>query len=453
MKINSRLRMQLFAQSSLTLVLLVMLAALLAYVAHDYRKEWDITRSTRHTLSQASLEVLRQLDGPLTITIYAVAQDGRGQNLHKSLQEFVRPYQRAKPDIALAFVDPREQPKAATAAGVRAPVEMVIEYRQRSERLTTFNEQAFTNLLMRLARGAERLVLWLDGHGERRLDGAANHDLGEFGRQLRQKGFQLNSMNLAVAQDVPSNAALLLIASPQADLLAAEVQKIERHLKAGGNLLWLIDPEPLRGLQPVAELLGLVLTPGVVVDPTAAQYRAAPTIAIGSASGYARHPITSAFQLNTVFPLARQIGAAESDEWRVTPLIDVAQRGWVEVGKLDGKAVFDKARDFPGPVNIASAFERSVGDRQQRVVVVGTGHFLSNTFLGNGGNLDLGINIINWLAGDDSLIAVQPRPAADSALDIDQTTLYLIAFAFLLALPLVFALCGTVIWWRRRKAL
>jgi hypothetical protein len=128
MKINPRLRMQLLLQSSLTLLLLIVLTTLLAYLAKDYRKEWDVTRSTRHTLSQATLEVLGQLDGPLAVTVYATARDGRGQNLHKSLQEFMRPYQRVKPDIALAFVDPREQPKAAAAAGVRAPVEMVVEY-------------------------------------------------------------------------------------------------------------------------------------------------------------------------------------------------------------------------------------------------------------------------------------------------------------------------------------
>lgn len=450
MELNRKIRIQLRLQSGVFVLLLVALTALLAYIAHEYRKEWDITRGTRQTLSQASLDVLKQLDGPLTITVYAVTRDGRGQNLHKSLQEFMRPYQRAKPDIALAFVDPREQPKAAAAAGVRAPVEMVIEYRQHSEHLTEFNEQALTNVLMRLARGANRLVLWLDGHGERKLNGVANHDLGDFGRQLQQKGLRLNSINLAVAQDVPSNIALLIIASPQVDLLPAEVQKIKHYVERGGNLLWLIDPEPLRGLQPISELLGLVLTPGVVVDPALKPRSGPPAFAV--ASSYARHPITSAFRLNTVFPFARQIGAAESDEWRITPLVDVAQRGWVEAGRLDEKVTFDKARDIPGPINIATAFERTVGDRQQRVVVVGTGHFLSNTFLGNGGNLDFGINIVNWLTGDDSLIAIQPRPAADSNLDIDQATLYLIAFTFLLVLPLAFIVTGGVIWWRRRKA-
>jgi len=450
MELNRKIRLQLLVQNGVFLLLLVALTALLAYVAREYRKEWDITRSVRNTLSQATLDVLKQLDGPVSITAYAVAQDGRGQGVHKSLQEFVRPYQRAKPDIALVFVDPREQPKLAAGAGVRAPIEMVIEYRQRSEHLTEFNEQALTNLLMRLARSADRMVLWLDGHGERKLNGVANHDLGDFGRQLRQKGFQLNSVNLAVAQEVPANAALLIIASPQVDLLPAEVQKIKRYLERGGNLLWLIDPEPLHGLQPISEMLGLVLTPGTVVDPTLKPRSGPPAFAV--ASSYARHPITSAFRLNTIFPFARQIGTAESDEWHITPLVDAGQRGWVEVDKLDEKVTFDKTRDIPGPVNIATAFERSVGDRQQRVVVIGNAHFLSNTFLGNGGNLDFGINSVNWLAGDDNLIAVQPRPAADSALDIDQTMLYLIAFTFLLVLPLVFIITGSAIWWRRRRA-
>src|SRR5262249_5188612 len=113
---------------------------------------------------------------------------------------------------------------------------------------------------------------------------------------------------------------------------------------------------------------------------------------------------------------------------------------------------FDKNRDFPGPVNIATALERMVGDRQQRVVVVGNAGFLSNTFLGNGGNLDLGINMINWLSGDDRLIAIQPRPAPDSRIELEPRTLYLIAFTFVLALPLAFMVTGIVTWWRRRSA-
>jgi ABC-type uncharacterized transport system involved in gliding motility auxiliary subunit len=92
-----------------------------------------------------------------------------------------------------------------------------------------------------------------------------------------------------------------------------------------------------------------------------------------------------------------------------------------------------------------------VADRQQRVVVVGNGNFLANAFIGNGGNRDLGVNMVNWLAGDDRMIVIQPRGAADSAIDIDQVTLYLIAFGFLIAAPLAFMIAGFAIWWRRRR--
>ena len=83
---------------------------------------------------------------------------------------------------------------------------------------------------------------------------------------------------------------------------------------------------------------------------------------------------------------------------------------------------------------------------------MGNGSFLANTFVGNGGNRNLGINMINWLAGDDRLITLQPRPAPDSNLDLQPRALYLIAFTFVLALPLAFIATGIVMWWRRRSA-
>jgi ABC-type uncharacterized transport system involved in gliding motility auxiliary subunit len=431
----------------LFVVLLLVLVTLLAYLSRQYRAEVDLTRVHRNTLSAATLDVLKRLDGPITVTAYAMAQDARGEHLHRRIEEFVRPYQRAKPDVVLTLVDPREQPKAAAEAGVRAPVELVVEYKRRTAHLTEFNEQSFANTLMRLARGAERLVLWLDGHGERKLDGAANHDLGEFGRQLQTKGFRLGSLSLVLAQEVPANAALIVIASPQVDLVPAEVQKLRRYLAGGGNLLWLIDPEPLHGLAPIAEMLGLVLTPGMVTDPEAARLNAPPTLAL--AAVYGRHAITDGFNLVTVFPQARQINTIESDEWRIRPLVEVAPRGCVKTGKPEGRC--DPNRDIPGPIVIATALERAVGDRQQRVVVVGNGNFLSNSFIGNGGNRDLGVNLVNWLSGDDNLITLQPRSAGDGSINIDQTILYVIAFSFLLVVPLAFMITGVVIWWRRRR--
>jgi ABC-type uncharacterized transport system involved in gliding motility auxiliary subunit len=449
---SRQLRVRLVVQSGLFLALSIALVTLLAFVAQEYRREIDVTRSARNTLGQPTLDVLRQLEGPVSVTAFALTQDASGGNIHKIVEERLRPYRRAKPDLSLTLVDPREDPKRAEAAGIRTPNELVVEYRKRTERipLGDFSEQAFANALMRLMRGSASLVLWVEGHGERRLDGIANHDLGEFGRQLQQKGMKINSVNLALAQEVPANASALVVSTAQVDLQASEVEKIRKYVQSGGNLLWLIDPAPLHGLEPVAEMLGLVLTPGTVVDFAVRPRTGPPVFAV--ATSYGQHPITAAFRNNTIFPYSRQIGISELEGWRVSPLIEVAPRGWVEMGKLDENPTFDAAHDLPGPVNIAAAFERTVNDKQQRIVVVGNGSFLSNAYLGNAGNLQLGIGTLNWLTAEDDLVAIDPRPAPDSRIDVDQMTLYLIAFGFMLVLPLVFIATGVVIWWRRRKA-
>ena len=145
--------------------------------------------------------------------------------------------------------------------------------------------------------------MYLEGHGERKLDGAANHDLGDFGKRLQKNGYRIASLNLTVSPEVPSNASLLVLTHPQAALLPGEVNKILRHLDSGGNLLWLIDAEPLRGLEPVAEKLGLLLTPGMVIDPAAQDMNAPANWALST--DYPSHPVTNNFNLITVFPFAR----------------------------------------------------------------------------------------------------------------------------------------------------
>lgn len=449
MEANRKQRTRLLVHNSLFVVLLIAAVGLAAWLAREYRTTWDWTANARNTLSPASADLLKQIDGPVRVTSYLDLQDVQAADLKRAMEQFFARYQRVKPDLTLAFVDPRVEPRLAQAAGIRVNGEMVVEYQGRTQHLTDLAESSFGNALMRLKRAHERLVMVLDGHGERSLSGGANHDLGEFGRQLTAKGFKLGTLNLSLAPDVPANAAMLVIASPQVELLPGEVNKVRAWLKGGGNLLWFVEQGPLRGLQPVAEQLGLVLGPGTVHDPATESLKA--PAGTGIAARYPRHAITEGFTLQTVFPQARAIGSQEGGDWRAAALVDIAPRGWIEMGKPGDKPVFDKGRDVAGPVNVATAFERQHEDRTQRVVVVGGGDFLSNAFLGNGGNLDLGVNIVNWLAGDENLITIQPRPATDLSLDFSPVALHVIAYGFLLVLPLAFGATGVVIWWRRRR--
>ncbi|MEK6686784.1 MAG: GldG family protein [Pseudomonadota bacterium] len=447
--LNKKLRLHYLIQNGVFVILLLLLVGLLGYFAAQTRQQWDVSQNGRNSLSKASIEILQKLQGPVQVTAYATEQHAQFGGIRKIITDFVALYQRAKPDLSLTFIDPAEQPKLAQKAGVQVNGEMVITFNQRREHLTVINEQAFSNVLMRLARAEDKLIIALSGHGERRLDGSANYDLGEFGRQLRANGFNSQPLNLAIEQDVPANASMLMIASPQTDLLEGEVDKLLNYIDRGGNLLWLVDQESLRGLLPLTEKLHLTLTPGVVVDPQAEQLKAPITFALGA--NYGQHVITNQFDYITVFPFSRQITINENEEWHAVSLVEVAQQGWVETGDLQGEIVFDQDTDVEGPIGIAAALTRNIQDREQRVIVVGSGHFLANTYLGNGSNLDFGINLVNWLTGDEELIVIQPRATLDSHLVLSESELTLIVVGFLVLLPLLFLGSGIVIWWRRRR--
>lgn len=447
MKASSRLQLQLLIQNGVFAVLLIAAAILILWLVRDSRAQWDLTQNQRNTLSKATVDILKKVDGPIQVTAYATTQDQNLGDIRRLIHDFIEPYQRVKADLTLRFVDPREDPKGTQAANVRANGELVVAYGKRSDHLISLNEQGMTNLLQRLTRSQERVVVYLDGHGEPKLDGAANFDLGDFGRQLGNKGFRIQPLNLAKVQDVPQNASVLVIATPRVELLKGEVDKLKRYLEGGGSLLWLIDQEPLRGLQPLAEFLGLQLTAGVVVDP------ATEPPAIAQAASYGVHPITENFTYNTAFPFVRQIEAkSENQPWHTTRLVEVAARGWLETDDTEKNVRFDKNRDIPGPITVAVALERKVKDKDQRVVVVGASTFLANQYVGTLFNLDLGTNMLNWLSQDENLITVQPRPRVDSQLNLGRTGLALIGLGFLLMLPAAFLVTGGTVWWRRRKA-
>ena len=444
-----------FPQPSLllknTAFAVLLLAAMIALYQFAARHplQWDMTQNASNSLQAGSVDVLKQMPGEISLTVYATGQDARLGDIRKLVRDFVALYQRYKPDIRLAFIDPVKQPEEARKVNIHANGEMLVGYGGRTEHLTTLSEQALTSALLRLAHNKNKLLMYLDGHGERRLEGFANHDLGEFGKRLQQNGYRLGPLNLALAQDVPGNASMLVITQPQTDLLPGEVDKLLRYIASGGNLLWLVDAEPLHGLEQLAEKLGLLLTPGIVIDPAAEEMRAPASWALGA--GYPPHPVTRNFNLITAFPYARAIGWEESKEWQHTGLVDVAPRGWVSSRTQQGKPQFDKDHDIPGPVTIALALQRDINDREQRIVVVGSGSFLANAYSGNGGNIDLGVNMVNWLGNEEKLITTQPRAVKDGAIALSNTQLNTISGIFLLALPLLLLLAGGVLWRRRRQ--
>lgn len=450
MRLDSSIRRRLWRHHLLFLALFGLVIGLLAWLSQRYVVQADWSYSQRNTLSAASQTLLAGMDGPVRITAYARDTP----TLREAIRRLVGRYQRYKPDLSLVFVNPDLLPDRVRELGLTVDGELYVDYRGHGEKVQHLSEQTITQTLQRLCRGQERVVRFVTGHGERKSDGIANHDLGNFGRGLEQIGIQARSVDLTKEPQLPAGTAALVIASPQLPLSVAEVQAVLAYVEQGGNLLWLREPQEPAGWQPLAAALGVTVLPGTVVDPDAPKLGTISNPTFIPIVDYGPHPITMPLRSPTLLPQAVALDLQPTAGWKAATLLESQSRAWTETGALDGAIQFDPnttERTGPLTVGVALSRPRPAAPKQQRVVVIGDGDFLTNTYLGNGANLQLGINILNWLTLDDALITVPPRTAPDSQLNLSDRALAVLAGVFLIGLPGILLISGWLISFQRRR--
>ena len=217
MKINAKFRFQLLIQNGLFVGLLLGIAGAVIFLAEESNVRWDLTHSQRNTLSPATVEILKKIEAPISITAF-VTTDAEG-DLRQPIVNFLTPYQLEKNNLQVSFVNPREDPFAAKKAGVTVNGELVIELDGRTEKLKTLNEQDLTNLLIRLMRTEQQVVTALVGHGEGDFSRQGSKDLSDLGKKLSSRGCSLDSLKFASGPGLSLDEAVLVIGAPNVSLL------------------------------------------------------------------------------------------------------------------------------------------------------------------------------------------------------------------------------------------
>jgi ABC-type uncharacterized transport system len=432
------------------LLLLALVVAGLGWASARQAWQWDLSHGQRASLTPASIAALEALDGPLKVTSWArPSGDLRGR-----IAAFVARFQRAKPDLSLEFIDPDADPEAMRARGITLDGELEIRFGERSQRLARLDEREFTQALKRLARADAGRVSFIVGHGERKSDGEANADLARFAAALSEDGLSIERLNLATAAAIPDNAGLVVVASPQVVWSEAEVAALVDWIDRGGALLWLTEPGIDDGLDRLARALGVARLAGRVVD-AAGQGLGLDDPSFVPITEYPDHAAIRGLDLTTLYPQAVAFARLANAPFAATPLLVTSNRSWTETGAIEGAVAWDEAAgEFPGPLDLALALTRlspgPVRD-EQRVVVIGDGDFLSNRFLGNGGNRVLGTRLVHWLLGDEALGSIGEVEAPDRRLALSPQALGIIGVLLMVVLPGALAVSGIVVVWRRRR--
>ena len=432
-------------------ILLIAVIVLLAQFTLKYDKSWDWTNNNRHTLSATTQSLLQSLDKPITIKAFA-APNGEYKT---AIQMLTDRYIKQSDYISVEFIDPNFSPDQVRQFNVQQQGEMVVLSDGQQEHLYDLSEQSLTNAIMAVSRSEQKWLLFIEGHGERSPFSEANFSLSTWGKQLEAKGFKYRGFNLAENTQIPDNTAAIIIASPEKPWLPGEVSILASYIENGGNLLWLTEPNNNQFLAPISEKLDIEFLPGTIIDANA-ELLGIDDPQFVLITNYANHPVSQATTSVTLLPTAVAIEQNDIEsEWNFTALFNTQQNTWSDIEMpSNGTYSFDEGVDTLGPLTAGALLTRVISgetDRQQRIAVIGDGDFISNSYLGNGGNLDVSLALVNWLAHDDKLITIPVKTTIDSQLDLSKTEAAVIGLGFLFVLPLILLCIGGWVWWSRRR--
>lgn len=439
--------------SILAIVLLTGILTIINFLTIQHGGWWDLSETQHFSLAPQTLHVLGRLEQDVRITVFA-HEDTEGFRTYRDLLES---YMHATPNISVTYVDPEKEPARAREYAISKMNTAVFESGAQTIQVTTPTETQLTNALIRVTKDQFKRLVFLEGHGERQITDQERGGLSMARVKLEAQGYRIVRGSLRHDPDLLTNTDVLILCGPRQAFAHEELQQITRFVADGGRLLVLLDPRTATGLEEWIAQWGLVLGPGIVVDPVDRIARGSPTALL--VRRFTDHPITREFTTPVLLPVLQPVSFDPSSATMLTftSLAQSSEHSWAETD-FDPKTApdYEEGQDTKGPFALAGAVARETGTSESTtvpsLVVIGNSAFASNTYIMFPGNTDFWLNTIAWLADESTLIAISPKGASFAPFIPDPVQEHLLFAVEVFSIPFLLLLLGIAVW-RRRQCL
>ncbi|MHC1744140.1 MAG: GldG family protein [Syntrophobacteraceae bacterium] len=467
------------SSSAIATVFFVGILVFVALISERHSWRVDLSESGSYTLSEQTRNILKSLTQPVTVKAFfqTAAPDRTRAN------DLLETYHYYHKDFTFEFVDPVLHPEEVRKYDVRTHGTLVLEGFDRKQMVQTVDEESLTNGLLKLTRPDQKKVYFLVGHGEHSFKNAEQSGYSNTSASLQKENYQIAELNLLQQSQVPTDAAVVIVAGPKKSLFPEEIATLEAYLKAGGKLMPLLDPYVDAGLGELARRYGIQVDNDVVVDKLSRLFGASYLTPV--VLEYAPHKITRDFQESSVatfFPEARSISPAKEPPQgvQVEAIASTSPNAWGETNLTvlkQGEAAFDDKQDIAGPVPIATLAEIDVPSskpqdapkaedelstgkkesppessaKKAHLLVVGDSDFANNTNFGLSGNGDLFLNMVNFLAEEENLITISRKEKEGRPMMMTQSQGMVLFWTVMVLVPLLVVGCGLGVYRVRRR--
>ena len=505
---------------------------LLNYVASKVYKRADLTEDKLYTLSDASKTLVHNLKRPLHVKLFVSEKLLPGyRETAQYIEDLLDEYKNASNgNFKWEVIHPEVKDKYRKEAdryGIKPFVARAKSATALEARTITFGmaisykkpgAEEKTEVLPRLFPGVERnieyviserikrltvhrkKILVMTGHGE--FPPQQQGKIKDFLQQMFSQ-YTVEMYSLKGKSDLPDNADIILVMTPQTPYTKDEVAKINRWLMKGKAAMFMLDGmvrqrrqmmmqnrmPPIfmgakSGLEDLLKNWGVTINQDIVMDHQLQLFPVGKRVVFHPAIPAIRVPGMRAtitpFLASSISVNKALLGKKTDKPFHILPLFSTSPKAWTQKppfifniqvkpkppageklqayllgvaveGKLPSlpgadKADKDKKADKKGPAPTQSI-------KTARVVVIGDADmlWLSRQMPPNMLYLQ---NVMDWLAQDETLVKLRNKMAQDRTLDLpdDRSKVVLIKAANMLGLPLLVLLAGLILWAKRRSS-
>ena len=450
-------------------IALLGLLVIVNYIVAARTHYTDFTNTKINTLTDESRQLLADIDFPVSIKAFYVTRS------QTRIALLLDEYRHLNDNIDFELIDPLKNPVIANEYDVTEPSTIIFEAKGSRMKLkpppqgAINSELEITMMLYRMVGNNTSTVYFLAGHGELSIENPNQDGLSSAAELLRQQGYQVESLNLATVDEIPTDGTLLIIAEPKTVFDEIDYEKINTYYIHGGNFLLLSAPGSENNLLPITSRFGLVYGDNYIYETSSdntTEY--GPTAPL--CKPYEPSEIIEGLEnQNFMFPLARSVDLiSESQDIVYTRLMASSPESWAESdieSLLGGSSGVRPTRDESeqrGPVVVAYALDAHVItpdsllfgsylEADSRAAVFGNARFATNRFVSQfPSNLQLFQHTVNWLTRNERVMNITPHAMMYTPVELRRSQRNLLFWITLVIYPGIIVLVGIVVWIRKR---
>src|SRR5436189_3705689 len=483
------------------ILLVLFLIAMVNSLAFRHYKRWDFSRDQKYALSDKTKRFLNTLKGRMRITVFFAPNTP----ITADVQNLLTEYQYAgKGKVDIEHIDPERNLSRAKELFDKYKVVtdesmLVLDYEGRNKtvkasemaeidqsgmamgegpRVTAFKgEQAISSAIIDLTEGKKNVIGYVLGHKEPPI-AEAPPNLMTIERSpvspitvlktfIENENIKLQELNLFNVDAIPAEMKTIMIVGPQYDFSDREMQLLRNFWNKQGRILLLLDPSAKTpkldaflaelGVRVNDDRLMAMVRTGIEEMARVRDVigRFLPDSPITKRLADVRAPFVGGTRSLRLESQRAQAGGVQ-----LQPLVQAEKGYWGEVDYNSddpAKLQFEQNRDHAAPLTIAVSVEKGgSGDERVRVnssrmVLVSNALFVQDNALTQDQQaLDFISGSINWLISREQMIGIAPKVPKTLTFSLDQTALRNLRWIVLVLLPLVPALIGSAVWWKRR---